>query len=76
MGSYMTLEVPSIVGMPSNGASGLRFRSDQSLSENTVVMSYNSAQRLITFAGIVPTESAFVQAPGPIQFSVSGFTNP
>ncbi len=32
--------------------------------------------RTLLFQGVYPSESAYAGAPGPIEFSVTGFTNP
>ena len=74
--SYMTLQLPEEVGMPAGGISDLTFEGDVMIDESTVVMSYDSTTRTITFNAIVPSESNYIYAPGPIEFSLTGFTNP
>ena len=74
--SYMTLQIPDEVGMPSGGIADLLFEGDVLISESTVIMSYDSITRTITFNAIVPSESNYIYAPGPVEFSLTGFTNP
>lgn len=39
-------------------------------------LQYDSATRTFTISGAFPTNSDFLVAPGPLKFSLTGFTNP
>jgi hypothetical protein len=34
------------------------------------------SKRTLLFLGVYPKESAYAGAPGPLEFSITGFTNP
>lgn len=76
MDGYFTLYIPTTVGMPSGGVSDLTLVCDQFCDEADVTLTYSSSTRLLTFSGVVPDVSSYIIAPGPIVFSITGFTNP
>jgi hypothetical protein len=73
---YFTLYVPTSVGMPTGGITDITLKCNQYCDESTITLSYTSSLRLITFSGVVPSASSYITAPGPIEFTLKGFTNP
>lgn len=74
--AWYTLLIPTAVGMPASGASGLTLTCLQYCTASDITLSYSSSTRLLTFAGAVTDTSDYVFNPGPIQFTLQGFTNP
>jgi hypothetical protein len=72
MNSYFTLAVPSSVGLPSTPT----LTCSQACTTSDITLSWDSSTRLLTFSGIVKSEGKYIMAPGPLQFSLAGFTNP
>lgn len=62
--------------MPTNGISDITLQCNQYCDESTITLSYSSSTRIITFSGVVPSASSYIQAPGPLEFTLKGFTNP
>lgn len=74
--SYYTLYVPTTVGMPSSGVSGLTLTCQQYCTASDITLSYSSSTRLITFTGAVPDTASYITSPGPLTMEIAGFTNP
>jgi hypothetical protein len=76
MNGYWTLYVPTTVGMPSNGISGLTLDCELECTTSDITLTYTDSTRLLLFGGAVPSESDYKQAPARIIFTIKGFTNP
>lgn len=76
MNSYFTMTIPTTVGMPDGDVDGLTLECNQICDEDDITMTWTASTRMITFSGPVPNESSYMTAPGPLQFTLAGFTNP
>jgi hypothetical protein len=74
-GAFFTLTVPELVGMPENPASSIVMECLTGCSTNLLTIAWSSVTRVLTFRGVVPEVSSYLSAPGPMEFTVKGFTN-
>ena len=75
MDGFFTLKIPTTVGVPSS-ISSMTLECTQSCEARDITLTWNAGTRTITFSGVVPEESRYIMAPGPLSFSLTGFTNP
>ena len=45
-------------------------------STDLLTIGWSPLERELTFRGVIPEVSSYQVAPGPIEFTVKGFTNP
>jgi len=76
MNGYWTMTVPTEVGMPTNGLTGLVVECELLCTESDFTLTYTESTRIIQFGGAIPSESDYKQAPSSIIFTIAGFTNP
>jgi len=77
-GGYFTLKVPLSVGLPADVPLMDFVCTSFCYSENVSpsLDPTDMTSRTLLFQGVYPEESAYLGAPGPIEFSLKGFTNP
>ena len=74
--AFFTLTVPLSVKLPENPATMIKLNCMIGCSSKSPTIAWSATDRVLTFKGVVPEVSSYISAPGPIQFTVKGFTNP
>jgi hypothetical protein len=70
------LKVPDIVGLPYFPERDLVLKCSAQCREEDITTTYYPESRTLKFTGVVPEESKVIFAPGPMIFTLQGFTNP
>jgi hypothetical protein len=75
-GGYFTLRVPEVLTIPENAVQIFKLTCEAGCEVNQhVTVEFDRTARLAQFKGLFPEVESYMPAPGPLIFTISGWTN-